>query len=192
MSTQEVAVREMFERVIELSRSYAIWRELVSKENFALYAKIIDDHQDFFSATTHSLFQGFSVIAYQLFERRKNTTSIPGLIESFARSHPRIAQQLNETIDATRPLLGKIFSIRSNVYAHRNRLQPPEDFFAAAGLTPTEMETVVRFAQGMIAAIAEVEDVETKADIEVELRLREQYSREDTRRIMETLQKHAL
>lgn len=192
MSTREAAVLEIVERAIEFTRSFAIWWTLVNKENFERYAKVIDHHEDFFAATTHSLFLNFSVIAYQLFERRKDTTSIPSLIESFAPSHSALAQQLKANIDAKKPLLGKVFSIRNNVYAHRNRLQPPEHFFAASGLTATEMETVVRFAQDMVAAIAEAEGVETKVEIEAEMRLRDQYSREDTRLIMETLQKHAL
>ncbi|MGH8729913.1 MAG: hypothetical protein ACREV9_17530 [Burkholderiales bacterium] len=114
MTIYASAVREMIERVIELSRSYAIWWTLVNKQNFEKYGKVIDNHADFFEATTHSLFQGFSVITYQLFESRIDTTSIPRLIKDLASSDPALAQQLKVAVDAKKPLLGKVFAIRGN------------------------------------------------------------------------------
>lgn len=192
MGTQDAAVRELIERAIELSRSYAVWRTLVNKESFERHEKVISDYHDFFSATTHSLFQGFSVITYQLFERRKDTTSIPSIIDRFESTHPAQARQLKDAIAAQKPLLGKVFLIRNNVYAHRNRLKPLECFFSKAGLTAIEMESVVRFTQDTVAAIAEIAGVDTKAEIETDIQLRENCSRDDTRLIMETLQKHVL
>ena len=192
MTIQASAVREMIERVIELSRSYAIWLTLVNKQNFEKYGTVIDNHADFFEATTHSLFQGFSVITYQLFETRRDTTSIPRLIDDLASSDPVLAQQLKVAVDTRKPLLGKVFAIRGNVYAHRNKTQTPESVFAAAGLSASEMQTVVAFAQDVVATLGEAAGVDAKAELAADIKLREDYSAEDTRLIMEALQKHAL
>lgn len=192
MTIHAAAVREMIERVIELSRIYAIWWTLVNKENFEKYSKVIDSHMDFFEATTHSLFQGFSVITYQLFERRKDTTSIPSLIEDLMSSDPALGQQLRLAVDARKTLLGKVFAIRGKVYAHRNKSQPPESVFAAAGLSANEMQSVVAFAQDVVAILGEVAGVDAKAELEADIKLREDFSAEDTRLIMDALQKKAL
>lgn len=192
MTIHASAVREMIERVIELSRSYAIWWTLVNKQNFEKYGEVINNHADFFEATTHSLFQGFSVITYQLFETRRDTTSIPRLIEDLASSDPALAQQLKVAVDAKKPLLGKVFAIRGNVYAHRNKSQTPESVFAAAGLSANEMQTVVAFAQDVVATLGEAAGVDAKVKLAVDIKLREDFSAEDTRLIMEALQKHVL
>ena len=57
-------VREINERVIELSRSYAIFWVFIS--SYKRYSKVIDDHRDFFDSIASSLLQGFCVITYQL------------------------------------------------------------------------------------------------------------------------------
>lgn len=192
MTIHAAAVREVIERVIELSRSYAIWWTLVNKQNFEKYNKVIDSHADFFEATIHSLFQGFSVITYQLFERRRDTTSIPRLIEDLTSSDPALAEQLKVAIDAKKALLIKIFEVRCKVYAHRNKSKPPESVFADAGLSANEMQSVVAFARDVIATLGQTAGVDTKAELDAEIKRREDFSAEDTLLVMEALQKYAL
>lgn len=192
MAPHAVAVREMIERVIELARSYAIWRQLVEQSGFDRFSRVIENHEDFFSATTHSLFQGFTVITYQLFERSKDATSLRSLVDALALTDTALAQKVQTDIEGKLPLLKKTYSIRGNVYAHRNKSQPPEAFFAAAGLTSDQMREILDLARDVVSALAESAGVETRTDIEKEIRLREECSRDDTRRIMEVLEKLTL
>jgi hypothetical protein len=186
------AVREMAERVIELSRSYAIWWELVQASNFERFSQVIDDHEDYFAAITHSLFQAFVIISYQLFENRKDTTSLRSLVNDLEKSNPAVGFKLRSAIDEKLPLIKKVFSIRGNVYAHRNKLQAPEAFFASAGLSADHMREVLNLARDVVCALAEFANLETRADLEEEIRLREECSRDDTRIIMQALAKQAL
>lgn len=192
MTPHESAIREMVERVIELSRSYAIWWELVEKSNFERFSQVIDSYEDFFSATTHSLFQGFTVMTYQLFETNRETTSLRTLVNSLKSTDPVLAAKLQAAIDSRLPLLKKAFSIRGNVYAHRNKSQPPETFFAAAALSAAEMREIRDLARDVVCALAESAGVDPAAELEEEIGLREACSREDTRLIMQALEKHAL
>ena len=185
------AVREMVERVIELSRSYAIWWELVETPKFERFSQVINNHEDFFAATTHSLFQGFTVITYQLFETRKDSTSLRTLVNALASNDPPLALKLQTAIESKLPLLKKAFSIRGNVYAHRNKAQPPEAFFAAAGLSSDQMREILELAREVVCAFADSANMGTRAELEEEIRLREECSREDTRLIMQALEKHA-
>lgn len=191
MTPNALAVREMIERVIELTRTYAIWWQLVEKSNFDRYSRVIESHEDFFAATTHSLFQGFIVIACLLFEKKENTISLRSLVDVLAFTDSTSAQRLQTDIEGKWHLLKKVIPIRGNVYAHRNKFRPPEAFFNAAGLTSNEMREILDLARDVVSALAESAGIEPRADIEEEIRRREENSREDTQRIMEALEKHA-
>jgi hypothetical protein len=54
-------IRELIERTIELSWCHAIWWELVNRKNFDRYEQLIQNHEDYFAATTHSLFQSVAI-----------------------------------------------------------------------------------------------------------------------------------
>ncbi|MGH8729914.1 MAG: hypothetical protein ACREV9_17535 [Burkholderiales bacterium] len=54
------------------------------------------------------------------------------------------------------------------------------------------MQTVVAFAQDLVATLGAAAGVYAKAELAADIKLREDFSAEDTRLIMEALQKHAL
>jgi hypothetical protein len=54
------------------------------------------------------------------------------------------------------------------------------------------MQTVVAFAQDVVATLGEAAGVDAKAKLTADIKLREDFSAEDTRLIMEALQKHVL
>ena len=187
MAISPDAVGEMVERVVELSRSYAIWWELQKKPSAKRYAPTFQGHQDFFGAIIHSLLQGFCVIAYQLFEKRNDTKSVRSLLDELSQSNSVLASQLRAQIDVQKPLLGKVFSIRGNVYAHRNKAQTPHATFAAARLTPKEMKAVVHLAQNMVASLADAAGLGSKADVKRDIRRRQAFAILDTRDVMRVL-----
>lgn len=178
--------------MIELSRSHAIWWEIVQTSNSDRFSQTISDHEDYFATVTQSLFAQFIVIAYQLFERRKDTISLRTLVDDLEATDTVLASELRAAIDDKLSLTKKAFSIRNKVYAHRNRLQTPEAVFATAGLSPDSMREIIDLARDVICALAEAANVETKAELEEEIRLREKCSREDTHLIMQALTKRVL
>lgn len=193
MRTTEDSVREMIERAIGLARRFSVWR-FVNSVDFKCYETVVNDHDDFFATTSHSLFESFTVITYQLFEdrKRKDTISIPSLINDLAKSDPILSQHLRSLIDRHRPVLAKAFAIRCGVYAHRNKIQPPEEIFSAAELSIAEMETIMNVTKEIVASLAAATGVDAKEEIIEEIERRGEYSREDTRLIMEALNKHAI
>jgi hypothetical protein len=192
MKHSDQAIRGMIERVIELSRSYTIWWALVNKENYDRYKNVIDSHEDYFATIIQSLFQGFSVITYQLFERRKNTTSLPILLEELSATDSALARSLQDEIKQMEPLLGKAFSIRCKIYAHRNKSLAPEAVFNDAKLSPNDMEAIVSLSKKIILSIGEVAGVDTKTELLAEFGCREEFARDDTQLILKVLEKHAL
>ena len=190
--TAVATIRELIERTIELSRCHAIWWELVNRTNFDRYEQLIQNHEDYFAATTHALFQSVAVISYQLFERRSDTKSILSVIETMRDSHPDLMNALTAKIGSAKPLLGKLYALRNKVYAHRSKLKSPEQIFAEIGLTPDEMNTALLFVRGVVSSLAEAAGEISSADLDEEFELRVMCSREDTQLIMQALEKHGL
>ena len=183
--------RELIERTIELSRCYAIWWELLNRSNFTRYEQVIQNHEDYFAATTHALFQSIAVISYQLFERRPDTQSIRSAIDAMKCSHPDLTNALTAEIDSATPLLAKLFALRNKVYAHRSKLKSPAETFAEIGLTPDEINTAVLFVRSVVSSLAHASGGITRAELDEEFELRIKYSREDAQLIMRALEKHA-
>lgn len=192
MRTVDESIREMVERAIELARRHAVWWRLVNAQDFAKYEAVVSNHEDFFATVSHALFESFVGITYQLYESRKDTISLPSMIDSLQAINPTLAERLRILVADHRPLFSKAFAIRCGVYAHRSKTRPPEDIFARAGLSIPEMETIVSVTKEVVAELVAAAGVDSSEEIIEEINRRAQYSKEDTRLIMETLRKHAL
>src|SRR2546422_633256 len=143
-------VLEMKERVTELSRSYAILLVLQDTGNCKRYSKVYLDHRDFFNAIASSLFQGFCVITYQLFDyKRTDVKSLPSLVKNLAHIDSDLERRLATNIAAHRELLDKYFAYRHKIFAHRDKEKSPHQIFGSVPKprAKREMETIVRLAR---------------------------------------------
>lgn len=181
------SVQELIEQVVELTRSYAIWWELVNVENFKKREPLIMNHEDFFAATALAHFQSITIIVYQLFDKRPNTKSFPNLIKGF-----RNADELAEMIKSHWPILVKVFDIRGNVYAHRNDSLHPEAVFARAKLSPEVIGSIVSLAQDIVGLLAQNVGLESKDELIVEFERRADCCCVDLQSVFDALEKIAL
>lgn len=180
-------VREMVERVIELTRIHAIWWELVNKENFGRHSTAISRHDNFFAPTAQALFLSFTVVTHQLFEGRKKVISLVNLTRELETSNPTLQDTLMKDINAHRRLLRKVSIIRSNIYTHRSETLRPAKVFVEVDLAPNEMASIVHLSQRMVVALAVSAGIEDITDMTDELACSEEYAAEDTRRILDAL-----
>ena len=185
MSVSKDAVREMVNEVIEFTRGYVVWRELMGKSN----RDVREEHVDFLLTVTNSFVQGFCVSIYQLFDRDSRTKSLQRLIEELRTSDATLAQGLQSKITAQHAALQKLFHIRCNVYAHRNKSQSPEALFTTVGLTPRQMRAVVDLAQDVVSDLAVASGVGAKDELEKQFRFHEQWVLDDTRQVLQALRK---
>ena len=181
-------VREMNERVIELSRSYAIFWMFCDIENCKRYSDVIRHHQNFFDAIASSLFQGFCVITYQLFDKRGDVKSLPELISYLTSLDQKLERRLKSSIDSQRPLLDNFFSFRHKIYAHRDKSKQPWEVFGNPSKIriKSEMEAIVDLAQEIISALAEAAGIEKNGFVE-NLRLRKKEAGDDASEVLEAL-----
>ena len=192
MRAPDTTIREMIERAIELARRYAVWWQLVNKTSFAVNEAVVNDHEDFFATTTQALFESFIVITYQLYERRRDTISIPSLIADLPESDEDLAKKLDSKVDSIKPQLVKAFAIRCGVYAHRSKKEAPETIFSAMGLSAAEMKKVVDVTTEIIARLASAAAIGRKEEIVNEIWQRGTYAGDDTFLLMGALREHAL
>jgi len=183
-------VCEMNGSVIELSRSYAILWVLWNKENNKIYSQVIKDHPDFFGAISDSLFLGFCVITYRLFQDAENVLSLPSLINYLSSIDQKLKELLTLQVEGQRPLLKKYIAYRHKIYAHRDKSKRPREVFGSQ-LKPhvkSEMKAIVNLAQEIIGALAEAAGIE-KGKFAESLRLREENAGMDARDVLEALEK---
>ena len=187
MRSLDESVNELLERGIELARRYAVWWELVNEQHQALNNGVVSAHVDFFQTTSQALFESFSVIAYQLYETRRDTIHISSIRDEPAATHAVATKRVSELIDECEPLRKKLSAIRANVYAHRNKLQTLEKIFERAGLLPEEMGRFVDLTAEIIGLLAEAAGVKTRNAVVDEITLRREYAAGDTVEVMRAL-----
>jgi len=188
-------VREMNERVTELSRSNAILWVLQDASNYNRYNKVFFNRPDFFNAIASSLHQEFCVITYQLFDNKRNDVkSLPSLIKYLSSLDAALERKLKSNIDAQQALLDKYFAYRHKIYAHRDKAKSPWDIFGEVPkpLAKREMEAIVRLARNTVSALSGASGVNKKAKISKAIRLRENRARWDTELILKALDKQLI
>jgi hypothetical protein len=178
-------IREMISEVIEFTRTYAVWQELMQPAK----ANVRGAHQDFLLTVTNALVLSFCVGVYQLFDRNSQTKSLIRLIEDIRPSDSVLAQKLTARITADKSVIQRVSRLRNTVYAHRNKFQHPQDVFAAVKLTPRMMKSLVQLAQEVVAYLAVAVGTDTKKDLETEFRRHEDYVLSDTREVLHALEK---
>jgi len=183
----DARVRELIERVIALSRSFTIWWELHHVKTKANYAHAVDQYSDFFRATADAHYISFFVISYQLFEPKHAVSTLPSTLGEFEGNPARSLARANRILVSLKPILRKVFQIRSEVYAHRSIRRTPEHAFAQVKLTALEMRRIVRGAQIIVAQLAKASNVGSATSIAQTIRQRENYSLEDLRLIAKAL-----
>lgn len=189
-------VREMCERVIELSRTYAILWVFMDPGNSKRFAGAIREHQDFFDAIASSLHQGFCVITFLLFDhdvkKRGNVKSLPVLINDVPSLNGDQKLRLSSIINSQKVLLKKYFTYRHKIYAHRDKAKSPWEIFAPGpkARVKREMEAVVRLARDTVCALAGASGVRKKAAMAQEIRRRENNARCDAIELMRSLEQH--
>jgi hypothetical protein len=183
-------VVELKDRVVELTRSHAILWVLWDTENDKRYASVIESHQDYFQGIGSSLFQGFCVITYQLFDKRNDVKSMPDLISYLSSLNPKLEQQLKSNINSQKPLLDKFFSYRNNIFAHRNKAKRPWDVFGKQSKTriKSEMKAIVDLAQKITSALAEAGGLD-KIEFDENFHRREEYAATSASEVFKALEK---
>jgi AbiU2 len=183
-------VLELGQSVVELSRHYAIWFELVDAEKKAARETVIRDHEDFYASTALAHFIAFCATTYQIYDKRSDVKSILGAVADV--NDPDLKRELEVQIQSNWAIIEKIRKLRNKVFGHRDRVLSPDKVFADAQITPEQMGQIIGYAQDQVGKLLEYHGKDTYENFKVEALRRESSAREDAARIFEVLQTHAV
>ena len=178
--------RDIASTVVELSRHYAIWHEIV-KPNIPGRTAVVQQYEDLFASTALAHFSAFCILTYQIYDKRKDVISICRLLDSLRTSDPQMTDAVEKEITANWAVITRIFAIRGNVYAHRARLITAEEVFLRANLTPDLMGSIVSLAQDHAAKLLDATGADSYIDFINEVNNREYCARDDVERLFERL-----
>jgi len=181
---------EMKDTVVELTRCHTILWTLWNAKNCKRYAQVIEYHQDYFQGVATSLFRGFCIITYQIFDKRGDVKSFPELIGYLSSLNPKLERQLKANIDSQKPLLDKFFSYRNKIYAHRDKSKRPWEIFGQQSKTrvKSEMKAILGLAQNITSAFAGAAGLDRDEFVE-NFRLRKKYAAYGAREVFKALEK---
>jgi hypothetical protein len=183
-------IRFDLQGLLRVTECYAIWWEIVRTENKTKYPEIRERHGRFFEPVQHLLASEFFVICYQLFDHRADSKHIQGLINGVAQSNPALGSAMQAKMAATNAMLAKVKTIRSKVFAHREKAISPSNVFENAKLRVGEMREVVEFAQNIISELAEGLGMAKKSDVMDDFAAHRTFSCDQTLAVLDILHEH--
>ncbi|MBB4373449.1 hypothetical protein GGD63_006272 [Bradyrhizobium sp. cir1] len=109
----------------------------------------MNEFSEFFRFAPHAHFVAFVVSVAALFEKRRDTITLPALSREMARAgmlSPQAYSEVEALISHAEPLAGKVTILRHNAFAHRSARISYDDIFKAAAITPAQMRELTEIA----------------------------------------------
>lgn len=119
----------------------------------------MNEFSEFFRFAPHAHFVAFVVSIAALFEKRRDTITLPALSKGTAKAgmlSPQAFSEVETLIDQAEPLASKVAILRHNAFAHRSARISYDDVFKVAEVTAGQMreltEIALRIANAMLRA----------------------------------------
>lgn len=179
-------IDELTEAVNDASLNYDIWWVYNAIGSRERYIDALRKYPLFFQASIDAHFIALLVALYRIFETRRDTINVSGLItmvENAGALPVSERSELDKLHRAAKPLWRKVSIIRSEIFAHRTKGSTPEKSFARAGLSPNEIKNLIDLSKKIVNLLSQAFDRSTFAfNLSAEA---------DTRRLLEALLKTA-
>ncbi len=179
-------IQELINDVSQISCHYTIWWQLMNRPDRKAYQRVITaDYCDFFLPVATALEKAFHIGIWQLFETKH--LSLQTVVKGLEKSDSMLHHELKAQIDAHKVSLVKVFSIRSEVHAHRSLSVEPSQSYSRCKLTPREMKNLVGLAQALVSSLAENIGIAAKSEITDCFKQRQKLAQEHTRQLLSSL-----
>ena len=137
---------EIEEILIDVSCSFALWRELSRIENRDQYFPVKVKFKDFFLTVEHDALDSVVNGLHMLLEQRANTRNLRALLMEMATEFPQKTEEYEKLIgqvDSWSGFFTKIVIWRSNVSAHRGSKLTADEFVQKAGIKVAELDRTI-------------------------------------------------
>jgi hypothetical protein len=161
---------------------FDIWFYFEAKETRSSILNTMQEYSEFFRFMPHAHQVAFIVTIATLFDKSRNTISLPHLVREMTRSKQLSEQtqaEVNELLDKLKPLESKIIILRHKAFAHRSAHASYDDVFREAKVTAKQMRDLTEMALQIANKLAE--------SVGVSIGFFNELPREDAARMMKTL-----
>lgn len=108
------------------------------------YLTTMDDHADFFNATSAAHFKSFFVALSKIFDRDIRASGVTHLKEALRREgHSEVAESFEKAIEPLAALVQRIMNVRNRSIAHNERGLPRDKVFEIYGSSPNEIRSLI-------------------------------------------------
>jgi hypothetical protein len=156
---------ELYEILFAAWDCYQLWWIVVSKEGKNRYWEIFWADAVFFETASYACFTTVIVNLYKLYEARKDTVNINGLLKDVKRESVIDEEKmkcLRKRFDIAKETWKKISVLRSNWFAHQSNAKSRHEIFKTAKITPNQIEAFIKETGGILNATAEQLSVESR------------------------------
>jgi hypothetical protein len=138
---------------------FQVWWAL---RNLAIpkYLPTMDDHADFFLASSAAHFKSFFVALSKIFDRDTRVSGVSHLKEALREEgHSKVAETFENTIAPLATLVQRIMNIRNKTIAHNERALPRDKVYEIYGSTPNEIRSLIDSTCSAINNVAQALEI---------------------------------
>jgi len=143
-------IKNLRDTIITASHNYDIWWIYKHKDTRSKYIDTMNSYLSFFSTSIHAHFVAMIIALYRLFETRKDTINIPGLIRLMDKSgylKDDIKKQLEALVSEAKAIWIKVGIIRSEVFAHSIKDKDTDESFKKADIKYENFKELIEISK---------------------------------------------
>ena len=143
----EKYINELRQVVNAAAWNYEIWWAFKEKESRTKYVDTMNYYPEFFLISIHAHFVAMLVALYCLYEQRKDSINIPGLIKLLDKGNGISKEAVDRVLlhyNEAKPLWIKVSVLRNGAFGHRSNTQSVYKVFQHAGVTPNELKKLIK------------------------------------------------
>jgi AbiU2 len=128
---------------------FDVWFYFEGRDTRAGIMETMQEYSEFFRFAPHAHFVAFIVSIAALFDKRRDTITLPGLVREMGKANLLPAQTKSDVtalIAQAGPLVSKITILRHNAFAHRSATLSYDEAFKAAAVTAFQMRELTEIA----------------------------------------------
>jgi hypothetical protein len=155
-------VNELQNAIILAGLNYDIWWLYKNKETRKKLVEPLTLFYPAFIATSmHAHFVSMVVASYRVFEKRRDTITLPNLIKLIEREGMVTQNDIyrfRTEIDKIKKVWSKIAILRNNMFGHRTNALDTKEIWIKANLTPDDVKSSIIDSKRLLNKITETRD----------------------------------
>ena len=159
-------INSLRDTIIAAEHNHDIWWIYKSKDTRPKFIDVMNSYLSFFQTSIHAHFVAMVIALYRLYETRRDTISLPKLLEILNRDHPLSDSAMNRVADMMKKAKAiwiKVGIIRSEIFAHLNDASNIEESFKKADIEYRQFKELIDLSKRILNVVTRDYDQNTHA-----------------------------